>query len=87
MGYSQHSGMVICCDGSDEMDKRIERTLNVDPGMGVVRHATLVTKLHLTKQKIQTYNFLAYGDLIHLKMPTRFNVRVCLQQRWKKFKL
>lgn len=39
MGYSQHSGMVICCDGSDEMDERITRTLNVDPGMGVVRHA------------------------------------------------
>ena len=39
MGYSQHSGMVICCDGTAEMDKRIELTLNVDPGMGVVRHA------------------------------------------------
>lgn len=39
MGYSQHSGMVICCDGTTEMDTRLKRVLNVDPGMGVVRHA------------------------------------------------
>lgn len=39
MGYSQHSGMVICCDGTIAMDARIKRTLNVDPGMGIVRHA------------------------------------------------
>lgn len=39
MGYSQHSGMVICCDGTPEMDVRLKRTLNVDAGMGVVRHA------------------------------------------------
>lgn len=38
MGYSQHSGMVIVADGSDDMDKRIKRVLNSDPGMGVIRH-------------------------------------------------
>jgi urocanate hydratase len=38
MGYSQHSGMVILCDGSTEMDKRLSLVLNSDPGMGLVRH-------------------------------------------------
>ncbi len=39
MGYSQHAGMVIVCDGSDEAAKRIERVLWNDPGTGVMRHA------------------------------------------------
>ncbi len=39
MGYSLHAGMVICCDGSREMDVRIERVLTCDPGTGVARHA------------------------------------------------
>ena len=39
MGYSQHAGMVIVCDGTEEMDKRLLRVLNSDPGMGIVRHA------------------------------------------------
>lgn len=39
MGYSQHSGMVIVCDGTDEMDKRLSLVLNSDSGMGIVRHA------------------------------------------------
>ncbi|MHC5306543.1 urocanate hydratase [Bartonella sp. LJL80] len=39
MGFSQHSGMVICCDGSDDAAKRIERVLWNDPATGVMRHA------------------------------------------------
>ncbi len=39
MGYSQHSGVVICCDGTDEAAKRIERVLWNDPATGVMRHA------------------------------------------------
>jgi len=39
MGYSLHAGMVICCDGTAEMDERIERVLTCDPGTGVMRHA------------------------------------------------
>jgi urocanate hydratase len=39
MGYSQHAGMVIVADGTVDMDKRIKRVLNSDPGMGIVRHA------------------------------------------------
>jgi urocanate hydratase len=39
MGYSQHAGLVIVCDGSDEAAKRIERVLWNDPALGVIRHA------------------------------------------------
>jgi urocanate hydratase len=39
MGFSQHSGVVIVCDGSAEADKRIARVLWNDPGTGVMRHA------------------------------------------------
>ncbi|MDC8786659.1 urocanate hydratase [Roseateles koreensis] len=39
MGFSQHSGVVIVCDGSDAAAKRIERVLWNDPGTGVMRHA------------------------------------------------
>jgi len=39
MGYSQHAGLVIVCDGTVEADKRIERVLWNDPATGVMRHA------------------------------------------------
>ena len=39
MGFSQHSGVVIVCDGSEAADKRIARVLWNDPGTGVMRHA------------------------------------------------
>ncbi|HBN54628.1 MAG TPA: urocanate hydratase [Stenotrophomonas sp.] len=39
MGYSQHSGVVIVCDGSQAADQRIARVLWNDPGTGVMRHA------------------------------------------------
>jgi len=39
MGYSQHSGVVIVCDGTEAADRRIERVLWNDPATGVMRHA------------------------------------------------
>jgi urocanate hydratase len=39
MGYAQHAGLVIVCDGSEAADRRIERVLWNDPGTGVMRHA------------------------------------------------
>ena len=39
IGYSQHAGMVICCDGTDDAARRIERVLWNDPATGVMRHA------------------------------------------------
>ena len=39
MGYSQHAGVVIVCDGTPAAARRIERTLWNDPATGVMRHA------------------------------------------------
>jgi urocanate hydratase len=39
MGYSQHAGVVIVCDGTAAAAKRIARVLWNDPALGVVRHA------------------------------------------------
>jgi len=39
MGFSQHAGMVIVCDGSVEADQRLRRVLHNDPASGVMRHA------------------------------------------------
>ncbi len=39
IGYSQHAGMVLVCDGTEEAARRIERVLWNDPASGVMRHA------------------------------------------------
>ncbi|WP_028794295.1 urocanate hydratase [Thalassobaculum salexigens] len=39
IGFSQHAGMVICCDGTEAADRRLERVLWNDPASGVMRHA------------------------------------------------
>lgn len=39
MGFSQHAGMVIVCDGTEAAAKRIGRVLWNDPATGVMRHA------------------------------------------------
>jgi urocanate hydratase len=39
MGFSQHAGMVIVCDGSEGAARRLERVLTNDPASGVMRHA------------------------------------------------
>ena len=39
IGFSQHAGLVICCDGTPEAAKRIERVLWNDPATSVMRHA------------------------------------------------
>ena len=39
MGYSQHAGVVIVCDGTKAADDRIQRVLWNDPASGVMRHA------------------------------------------------
>ena len=38
LGLSIHAGLVIVADGTKEMDDRLDRVLNNDPGLGVVRH-------------------------------------------------
>src|SRR3546814_1121635 len=39
MGFSQHSGMVIVCDGTEDAARRLERVLWNDPATGAMRHA------------------------------------------------
>jgi urocanate hydratase len=39
MGFSQHSGMVVVCDGTEEAHQRVSRVLRNDPATGVMRHA------------------------------------------------
>ena len=39
IGYSQHAGMVVVADGTEEAARRLERVLTSDPGLGVIRHA------------------------------------------------
>ena len=39
IGYSIHAGMVIVADGRPDTDRRLERVLTTDPGIGIIRHA------------------------------------------------
>ena len=39
MGFSQHAGVVICADGTEDAARRLERVLWNDPATGVMRHA------------------------------------------------
>ncbi len=39
IGYSLHAGMVIVADGTEETGIKLERVLNYDPGIGILRHA------------------------------------------------
>lgn len=39
IGNSIHAGMVVVADGTPEAEKRLERVLTYDPGMGIVRHS------------------------------------------------
>ncbi len=39
IGNAIHAGLVIVADGTESAEKKIERTLNADPGLGIIRHA------------------------------------------------
>ena len=56
MGYSQHSGVVIVCDGTDAAAKRIERVLWNDPATGVMRHADAGYDIAVATAKKQGLN-------------------------------
>ena len=59
MGFSQHSGMVIACDGTEAAAKRIERVLWNDPATGVMRHADAGYEIALDCAKEQGLNLPA----------------------------
>jgi urocanate hydratase len=64
MGYSQHAGVVIVCDGSHEADARLERVLWNDPALGVVRHADAGYELAIRTAREQGVRIpLLGGDL------------------------
>ncbi len=56
MGYSQHSGVVICCDGTEEAARRIGRVLWNDPATGVMRHADAGYEIALDCARYQGLN-------------------------------
>jgi len=53
MGFSQHAGVVIVCDGTDAAAARIARVLRNDPGTGVMRHADAGYELAIACAKEQ----------------------------------
>ena len=61
MGFSQHSGIVICCDGTEAADERIERVLWNDPATGVMRHADAGYDIAINCAKEQGLNLPSLG--------------------------
>jgi urocanate hydratase len=61
MGYSQHSGVVIVCDGTEAADKRIERVLWNDPATGVMRHADAGYDIAIASAREQGLNLPMLG--------------------------
>jgi len=56
MGFSQHAGLVIVCDGSEAAAKRIDRVLTNDPATGVMRHADAGYKIAIDCAREQDLN-------------------------------
>jgi urocanate hydratase len=61
MGYSQHSGVVIVCDGTAAADRRLERVLWNDPASGVMRHADAGYPLALQTARHHGLNLPMHG--------------------------
>ena len=61
MGFSQHSGMVIVCDGTPEASARIGRVLWNDPATGVMRHADAGYDIALQSAKDNGLNLPMVG--------------------------
>tara|TARA_B100001996_G_scaffold99222_1_gene74284 strand:+ start:828 stop:2501 length:1674 start_codon:yes stop_codon:yes gene_type:complete len=63
MGYSQHSGMVICCDGTDKAAERVKRVLWNDPATGVMRHADAGYEEAIESARINNLNLPSIKSL------------------------
>ena len=61
IGFSQHAGMVVVCDGSEAADRRLERVLTNDPGTGVMRHADAGYEAAIACAKEQGLNLPMLG--------------------------
>jgi urocanate hydratase len=62
MGFSQHAGMVIVCDGTEAAARRLERVLTNDPGTGVMRHADAGYEEAIACAKEQGLNLPMVGE-------------------------
>lgn len=62
IGYSQHAGMVIVCDGTDAAARRIERVLWNDPATGVMRHADAGYDLAIASARQHNLNLPSLRD-------------------------
>ena len=62
MGYSQHAGMVIVADGSDDARQKLERVLWNDPATGVMRHADAGYEIALQTALDMHLNLPSIGD-------------------------
>ena len=61
MGFSQHSGMVVVCDGSEDAARRVGRVLWNDPATGVMRHADAGYDIAVACAKEQGLNLPMLG--------------------------
>ena len=61
MGYSQHAGVVIVCDGTAAAARRLERVLWNDPATGVMRHADAGYELAIECARAQGLNLPFLG--------------------------
>ena len=66
IGYSQHAGVVIVCDGTAAAARRIERVLWNDPASGVMRHADAgyETAIECAREQGLNLPFLAKGQSV-----------------------
>ena len=62
MGYSQHAGVVIVADGTDEAREKLERVLWNDPATGVMRHADAGYELAIQTARDKHLNLPSIGD-------------------------
>ncbi len=61
MGYSQHAGVVIVADGTDEAAEKLSRVLFNDPATGVMRHADAGYELALASAQVNGLNLPMLG--------------------------
>jgi urocanate hydratase len=62
MGYSQHAGVVIVADGSNDARQKLERVLWNDPATGVMRHADAGYEIALQAARDKNLNLPSIGD-------------------------
>jgi urocanate hydratase len=78
MGFSQHAGMVIVCDGTPAAARRIERVLWNDPATGVMRHADAGYRCRRSVICWRTGSTRAFRDRARSEPPgTSHHWRIC----------